>query len=357
MSAPASAHAPAMRKSNTGRIVLVMLLGVVIYGVLVVVRGADKIGAELQHFAWWTFGAACALSFLNYLLRFLKWEYYLAVLGLSRDASTKRRTLTLGESLLVFLSGFVLTVTPGKIGEVFKSVVLHELRGIPVEDTAPIVVAERVTDLVAVIALITIGGATFRGGLLWAGLGASVVGAVLLIVAVPRIGRALLSPWSRLPGGLGRVARRVIPRFETALDQLRHLTTAKHLLLPSLLSLVGWSLEGAGVYLILGGFGSRLELLPATFFYATATLAGAIVPVPGGLGVTEKILEETMVNIGGVPAAIATATMILARLATLWFAVAVGFVALGLLRAKHPNLLSTKSSPDTQDPVGRGDSA
>lgn len=334
----------------------VMLLGVVIYGVLVVVRGADKIGAELQHFGWWTFGAACGLSFVNYLLRFLKWEYYLAVLKLSRGPASGQRTIPLGESLLVFLSGFVLTVTPGKIGEVFKSVVLFQLRGIAVEKTAPIVVAERVTDLVAVIALITIGGSTFRGGLVWAGIGACVVGTVLVIVAVPSLGRALLSPWSRLPGRLGRFAARMTPRFASALDQLRHLTTPKHLVIPSLLSLVGWSLEGAGVYLILGGFGSRLELLPATFFYATATLAGAVVPVPGGLGITEKILEETMVNIGGVPDAIATATMILSRLATLWFAVAVGFVALALLRAKHPKLLSVKSSPEPQDPVGPGDS-
>jgi uncharacterized membrane protein YbhN (UPF0104 family) len=76
--------------------------------------------------------------------------------------------------------------------------------------------------------------------------------------------------------------------------------------------------------------------MPLTmFFYSTATLAGALVPVPGGLGVTEKLLEEQMARLGGVEAATATAAMILVRFATLWFAVAVGFAALGLLRAKH----------------------
>src|SRR5262245_53538578 len=94
------------------RLVLVVLLGVLIYAVLVVARGVGSVAATFRGYAWWTFGAACTLAFTNYLLRFLKWEYYLAVLGI--------RGVPKGESLLTFLSGFVLTVTPGKVGEVFK---------------------------------------------------------------------------------------------------------------------------------------------------------------------------------------------------------------------------------------------
>ncbi|MBK8938923.1 MAG: flippase-like domain-containing protein [Polyangiaceae bacterium] len=340
---------PGERKGGSGlvgRLVLVALLGVVVYGVLVAVRGEATIRAQLSGYAWWTFGAACGLSLLNYGLRFLKWEYYLGVLDLRHDAKGAR-LFPWSESLLVFLSGFVLTVTPGKVGEMFKSVVLASIRGIEAERTAPIVVAERVTDLVGVIALITIGGAAFPGGLVWAALGSVAVGLILAIVASPRVARALLAPWGRLPGAAGRLAHRALPKIERALGQLRSLTAPKHLVVPSLLSIVGWSLEGVGVYLVLHGFGSSLDVLKATFFYATATLAGALVPLPGGLGVVEKVLEESMVGIGGVPGAIATATMILSRLATLWFAVVVGFVALGLLKLRHPMLLSKAKMSET----------
>jgi len=331
------------RGSLASRLALVALLGAVVYGVLVIARGATNIQHELLHFAWWTFGLACALSFANYLIRFAKWEYYLGVLGLRRDANGER-IVTLRDSLLIFLSGFVGTVTPGKLGEVFKSLVLFEIRGIAVERTAPIVVAERLTDLVGVIVLITIGGSTFPGGMLWAAIGTAVVVTLLAIASIPSVGRALLRPWKLLPGAAGRLARRLTPRLEQALDQLRSLTTPRHLVLPSLLSIIGWALEGVGVYAVLRGFGSSLDVFRATFFYATATLAGALVPVPGGLGVTEKILEESMVAIGGVPGPIATAAMILSRLATLWFAVAVGFVALALLRIKYPALLGRNAS-------------
>ena len=80
---------------------------------------------------------------------------------------------------------------------------------------------------------------------------------------------------------------------------------------------------------MLRGFGQATPLGLATFFYATSTLAGALVPVPGGLGVTEASLLEQMQAIGHVAPAASTGAMILVRFATLWLAVLVGFVALG----------------------------
>jgi len=333
---------PAPPAGIGGRLVLAVLLGVVVYGVIVGLRGEAKIRAELAHFAWGGFAAACTLSLGNYALRFLKWEYYLAVLGLSRDGAGAR-TLTLAESALVFLSGFVLTVTPGKVGEVFKSWVLFEIKGIPIMKTAPIVVAERLTDLVGIIVLITLGASTFKGGVGWAAIGSVVVLSMLLVVLVPPFSRAVLWPWPRLPGPLGRLAATLIPKVDAALGSLRAIARPRHLLIPSLLSICGWALEGVGIALILRGFGNSLPTLSAIFFYATATLAGALVPVPGGLGVTDKILEESMVALGGVPEPVATAAMLLGRLATLWFAVLVGFIALGILRLKFPSLLRGKA--------------
>jgi uncharacterized protein (TIRG00374 family) len=318
------ARGPEPTRNLTKKILTGVLVGVVVYGVIVVIGGTKEVGAQLRGFAWQAFVAACGLSCLNYVLRFAKWEYYLAVLGV--------RGIPKWESLLIYLSGFVLTVTPGKVGEVFKSYVLHERHGVAIERTAPIVVAERLTDLIGVIALITIGGSSFAGGLVWAAIGASVVLGILLLVAVPRLSNALLRFLPRVPL-MGKVFARVVPRIEVALVSLRGLTRPKHLIVPTLLSIVGWSLEGVGVYVILKGLGANPSLLQTIFFYGAATLAGALVPVPGGLGITEKVLQESMVRIGGIGHPIATAAMLLGRLATLWFAVAVGFVALGGLRS------------------------
>ncbi len=328
------------------RLVGAMLLAVAVYGGLVLWRGVGSVARSFQTYAWETFAYACALAFSNYLLRFLKWEYYLAILGI--------RGIPKGESLLTFLSGFVLTVTPGKVGEVFKSLILFQTRGVPIARTAPIVVAERVTDLIGVITIIALGSVSFPGGLVWASAGATLVVSLLLFVSWRRLSHGLLAVLPRLPGTLGRVGARIAPKVDEALEGLRELTTPGRLVWPTLLSIVAWALEGIALWVILRGFGAPPPLTLTAFFYATATLAGALVPVPGGLGVTEKILEEQLARIGGVESATATASMLLVRFATLWFAVAVGFAALGLLRARHPSLATAGDGDASPRPV-RGD--
>ncbi|MFP6683274.1 MAG: lysylphosphatidylglycerol synthase domain-containing protein, partial [Polyangiaceae bacterium] len=91
------------------------------------------------------------------------------------------------------------------------------------------------------------------------------------------------------------------------------------------------------LWLILLGFGQELPLALAIFFYSTATLAGALIPLPGGLGVTDGLIEEQLVHLGHVGTGIATGAMLLVRFATLWFAVLVGFLALAGLRHYHPD--------------------
>lgn len=324
------APAPSSR-ALVGKVVRVMLVAVALYGALVLYRGASVIAHEFATYAWWTFALACSLAFTNYLLRFLKWEYYLKILEI--------RGIPKGESFLTFLSGFVLTVTPGKVGEVFKSLILSETRGVAVVRTAPIVIAERLTDLIGVIVLITVGSASFDGGLVWASVGAALVAMLLAFVAHRPLSAWVLRLLVRLPGFLGQLGARIAPKLEEALMGLRELTTPRHLVIPTLLSVAAWSLEGLALWVILRGFGEPPPLALTAFFYATATLAGAIVPVPGGLGVTEKLLETQLAELGHVAAATSTAAMLLARLATLWFAVGVGFIALGLLRRRYPDLL------------------
>ena len=321
-----------------------MLVAVVLYGAIVLYRGLAEVQARFRGFAWWTLGAACALAFGNYVLRFLKWEFYLGVLHI--------RGVPKFESFLTFLSGFVLTVTPGKVGEVFKSLVLFKTRGVPIEKSAPIVVAERVTDLIGVISMIAVGSLGFAGGVPWAIAGSLLVVLLLVFVASARLSAALLRWLRLLPGPAGRLGARLAPRLETALGALRQMTTPARLIWPALLSVVGWSLEGMALWVILLGFGQHTALPLAAFFYATATLAGALIPLPGGLGVTDKLLEEQLAGLGGVDAASATAAMLLVRFATLWFAVLVGFAALGLLRGRHPELrdLGAEAAPAPAEP-------
>jgi uncharacterized protein (TIRG00374 family) len=273
-----------------------MLLGVLLYGGAVAYSGLHQVQAVLNDFDGLAFLAAIGLASLNYVLRFGKWQYYLRRLGVAQVSRF--------HSALIFLSGFVLTVTPGKLGEVFKSAVLARTHQVPVERTAPIIVAERLTDVIAIVLLVVLGSVGFAGGLFWAAAGALAVGCgILLIVWEPPV-RAALGALQK--SRLSHFA----PRFARAYDSLRVVASPRALAWPVLLSFVGWGLEGVALHELLAGFGQHPALPFSLFFYATATLAGALVPVPGGLGVTEAVIHEQLVHVAGAPEGVATACML-----------------------------------------------
>jgi glycosyltransferase 2 family protein len=310
------------------RFVVALLLGVVVYGVFVVYTGYREIEQSLRIFRPSTFLVALGLATANYGIRFLKWEYYLARLDV--------RGIPKLDSLLVFLSGFVLTVTPGKVGEVFKSAVLAQTHGVPAARTAPIVVAERLTDVIGVVLLIVLGSAGFAGGLPWAAAGTFGVLIGMLFILWRRPMEALIEWLEQRPGRLARFA----PRLAEAYEALRVIASPAALIWPTLLSIAAWGAEGVALWVLLQGFAENVRLSLAVFFYSTATLAGAVIPVPGGLGVTESMIREQLVRLGDVAVGSATAAMILVRFATLWWAVLVGFAALAVLRTRHAALRS-----------------
>jgi uncharacterized membrane protein YbhN (UPF0104 family) len=309
------------------RLLVAVLLGVAVYGFFVVYAGVRDLESSLERFRWSAFAIALTLATSNYLLRFAKWQYYLRCLGIAGIGAL--------DSLLVFLSGFVLTITPGKVGEVFKSAVLAKTHDVPAERTAPIVVAERLTDAIGIIVLIVVGSGAFAGGLTWAIAGSLACAAALVLVVWERPLDATISWLEKRPGRAGRIA----PRLRVASRSLRIVAGPSALLWPTALSIAAWAAEGVALFVLVRGFSAQVPLGVAVFFYSTATLAGALIPVPGGLGVAEGMIQEQLVRLGGVGQGDATASMILVRFATLWWAVAVGFGALALLRIRFPERL------------------
>jgi len=327
-------------KLNLRRILVAMLLGVCVYFVAALYSGVGKMRASLATYHFETFLYACGLAFTNYCLRFLKWEFYLARLGI--------KGVKKWDSFLTFFSGFVLTVTPGKVGEVFKSYVLSETHGVPMPKTAPIVVAERATDVIGIVVLIILGSIGFGAGWEWAGIGTGLVLALLVVIANKRLSLGMIDMVGRLPGKFGAMK----PKLEVAYENLAMMLEPKNLVVPSLLSIAAWTCECLSLWVILHGFGETTSIALCTFFYATSTLAGAVIPVPGGLGVTESSLLGQMRKFGEIGEGNAASAMILVRFATLWFAVVNGFIALSILKKRNPGLLASpgvdRPAPDPQ---------
>ncbi len=306
------AAAPATR-SWRGKIMLGIALGAAVYVGFVAYADWGRVQGALASFEWRWLAVALALALLNYTLRFFKWQLYLSVLDLSVPPL---------ESALVFVSGFSLTVTPGKLGEVLKSFLLRDRQGIPVARTAPIVVAERLTDLLALALLAVSGVATHRTGAVGVIAGAGLVVLALVLVSSRRAAHALfrLAP--------ERFRARLDEMYDSAWRLLRPVPLA----LATVLSVAAWFCECVSLWLLVRGFpGASASLSLATFVYAVTTIAGALSFLPGGLGVTEAGMTGLLVRLGtGITTPVAVAATFLVRLATLWFAVLLGAGALVL---------------------------
>ncbi|MEO7110971.1 MAG: flippase-like domain-containing protein, partial [Polyangiaceae bacterium] len=162
---------------------------------------------------------------------------------------------------------------------------------------------------------------------------AALIGGLMIVISSKTLSFGIIGLIAKLPR-VGRIA----PRLHDAYESLSILVAPKNLLLPALLSIVAWAFECIALWVVLKGFDASVGVLASAFFYATSTLAGAL--APGGLGVTEGALQAQLTELAHVPKGVSVAAILLVRFATLWFAVLVGFIALSILRRRHPTLFA-----------------
>lgn len=252
--------------------------------------------------------AALGLAMVNYLLRYLRWAIYLRALDIRVSPSV---------SASVFVAGLALSITPGKAGELLKSVWLNRRAGVPVSASAPAVVMERLTDVVSV------GLLGLTGIVLLPTIVALTVGGILLIAVIAgiltasRYGEFAL----RLP-----VLRRWQEPLAQSLDGFRRLMSPAMLTVAVILGALAWAAEGLALWIIVVGIGEWLSPLVAIPISAAAALVGAVTALPGGLVGFESSMVALLrqAGLGAPEAALAT---LLTRLATLWFAVLIGMLA------------------------------
>jgi glycosyltransferase 2 family protein len=309
-----------------GKIIISALLGVAVVVVLGLLSDISQVRESFATFGWWFLPAILGFTVLNYVLRWAKWDYYLRRMGMGGGVSYV-------DSALLFTSGMVMAVTPGKVGEVLKSYLLKRVNGTSISESAPIVLAERVTDGLAMLLLMGFGLTLYPPARLAFVVLLVLTAAGLLILQSQRMMQAILRLVAGLPYG-GRVA----PRLETAYLSSQRLMAWRILLPSTLISLVSWFGECVAMYYVLRGLGvapSYLLLVQSTFVFAASTLFGLVSFLPGGLGVSEgssTLLLERLIPLAAGPATTAT---IIIRFCTLWFGVSLGAIALAIFSRRY----------------------
>jgi glycosyltransferase 2 family protein len=330
-----------MRKYRN-RIVIGFALSLVIYvGLLLVVDSREKlltegVVPELQKYPWLLLIPVVLLTITSWVFRFGEWHYYLGVVG-ARDK------ISLLDSAVIFVTGFIFAVSPGKIAEVLKAVILKVKTDFPIAKSAPIVVAERVVDGIAVLVITFL--AVFLAGdsldlgdsrfLIYLSTALLIVG--LIAIQIRPLAYFFLNIVAKLPF-IQRIHQPLVDFYESS----REVFQLRHVIPTAILGVFSYLADAVVFTIIIAGFGVPLSwdlFLQATFISGVAAALGALSGVPNGAGITEISNAGMLYAIVGAqnPAftlAAAVTAALLQGFFHKWFRVLVGLLVAFIFRKR-----------------------
>lgn len=297
----------------------------------------DGVLAQIRNFPLGLVIPLIGFQLLVILFRFVEWQYYLGVI----DA---RHKISVFDSFVIFVATFTMVVSPGKAAEVVKSVLLKAKTGVPIARSAPIVIAERVVDGLAVIVimfvvLLVAGDQLNLGsygsidyGLLSRTIiysSTAIIATGLLVIQIKPLAYFFLHLVQYIPL-MKRLHRPLIAFYESS----REIFALRHV--------VPMTMVGVGVYLssalgfltVLYGLGLDVSwqlFLQALFIVGVASAVGALSFIPNGAGVTEISNQGMLLALVAplnpvMTAAVAAAAALLQGFFHKWFRVLAGLL-------------------------------
>ena len=260
------------------------------------------------------------LSLVNYGARGLRWHLFSRRLGLPTQLS---------QNLRHFIGGFAMSVTPGRVGELVRMRWLRRETGWSFERTAPLMLVDRASDLLAMALILALALALSTAG---------IAGAVPVVIL------ALVAAWvathPRLMARAATLAYAVIGRFARLFARIRMAARSLSafrgpwvIAFAAALGLAGWMAEAIAFHLLLGWLGADIGLWAAVAIFIFSTLAGGLTGAPGGVGGAEAAMIA-LLTIEGVPLETSIPATLIIRVTTLWFAILLGLLVFPVAERK-----------------------
>jgi glycosyltransferase 2 family protein len=309
------------RQIRTG-IVFSLILAFIVMTAIALYADVPQMISALAHFKWEFLPLILALTLFNYVCRFFKWQYYLKRLKID---------VPWLKSLLIFISGLSMAITPGKVGELLKSYLLKRSTGSPISFTSPVIIAERLSDGIAMLLLATTGLILYRFGWEMLLLLLIVGMAAIIVIQNRRLSLAILAYGERMPL-ISRISHLMLTFYESAYTLLQW----RPLLLAITIGMISWSGECIALFFVFTGLGiapSPDLLLKSTFILSVSSLIGSASGLPGGLGTADGSMLGLTRLLVTTSASVAGAATLLIRLCTLWFGLGLGVIALLIFRS------------------------
>ena len=228
----------------------------------------------------WLYVLAIALYYVSFVFRGLRWR----ILARNSAGSAELRATmpsVLTSAQLIVAGWFVNSISWFRLGDAYRAYAFSERSGGGFSWSLGTIVAERVTDMASVFALLLVGVAAFSAS--WDSSASRYTLAAAFVMAAGLI--ALLAAM-RLYGP--RLAQRLPARLAGSYERFHQGTLGSLRQLPALfaISVAGWLLETARLYFVIKALGLSTGL-PLVLIVALGHAMLSTVPTPGGVGAVE----------------------------------------------------------------------
>lgn len=286
---------------------LIVLFAAAVYILMGIYVDAGKLVSIMEKFRWDLFILLLVFTTISYVIRFVKWDFFLKIVGVRLD---------IWNNLFVFLSGFSMVMTPGKVGEVWKGWLIKDINGEKLNKTVPVVIIDRITDVLGLIILSMLGILYYIEGLY-----------IIIVLLVLFSGFIIAIRSKTISGKIITLLEKKMGKYAENIKTMH--ATFEVLMKPgpiiamSFVSACAWFFECLVMYVTIRGFGESISITLSTFIFSFASLAGAVSMVPGGLGVAEGSISGLLQYFGTSPT-VSVAITIIVRSVTLWYGTIIG---------------------------------
>tara|TARA_Y100001936_G_scaffold78930_1_gene77387 strand:+ start:1094 stop:2023 length:930 start_codon:yes stop_codon:yes gene_type:complete len=301
---------------------LIGILGIIaIYAVILIAFDVNIISEKINDFDFQYLPIIIPLIPLTWGVLFLRWNLLLK----NSDID-----IPLKDNFMIFISGFALGVTPGKVGELIKSQLLKNKFNISRSKTAPLVIVERFYDFFAIAIISLFGILVFEYSIYIFGVLAIGISIFLIVTSSEKIFLKFLNKIKKI-----KFLKSFSNELPKSFNVIQKSTRGKIFPLSITLSVIFWFLDSMIAYLTLLSFGiDIIDYFVLMSIYTSSIILGVISFLPLGIGVVEGSLVGFL-SINGIEFHLATAVVVFIRFFTRWIGVMAGFIGL-----KFSNILS-----------------
>lgn len=303
---------------------LVVIIGAVaLYAVFLIISDFNKVYEKFFDFQFEYLPIILSLVFTSWFVLFLRWNLLLRFCGVK---------VPIKQNFLIYLTGFAMTVLPGKVGELIKAQLLKNKFGISRKTTVPIVLVEQFYTVIGIISVSFLGIWFFELGAYIIIISTILLICVFILISSKSIFNKLLMTTNKI-----KILSRFTEQLSDSYDVIKKSSRGKIFIFASFLSAIFWLIEALVVYFILLSFGiEHLEFLNMITTYTSSIILGVASFLPLGIGVVEGSLTGFLI-LQGIDVSIALTLVVVVRIFTRWIAVSVGFIAIKLVGGLSEN--------------------